>query len=470
MQLNTRSHTQLSQDSSKARSQSNLRAAIFHRRTTMRLLASLLLLLMIGSLAACATPDQVSELEQELAASQARIDALTQELAELQHEHEEEHGHDHSDEHEHAEHGTANGEAIAAGEFIYAFAPEKISIIDPASAQVVHEITEGLAGVDWADARVIPEQQRIFANDRAGAQVVVIDTETHTIETMLDVGPRPVHAYAPRGGSEIWTHSDEEGAFYIIDAETLEVPARVVAALQDTGHGKLLYHPNLGNKAYATNTNDPAVFVIDLESREMIEVVELCEGEGGTHAKAYTAGNGFAYFECSALGQTAVVDTETDTLAGYLDGAGQLFESPDGSFAVIMNKAQNLVQVIDGENEPTIMAEIAVEGGADQIAFYAHDDSFLGFTANTQSPDSAIIDFSTMTLHKKVAAGDILRPEGALFLHRSGIVGGRYFITPASGDGVVAIIDAEQQSLHAAVPVGVGVNQVAYVDNSDSAD
>jgi DNA-binding beta-propeller fold protein YncE len=434
-----------------------LRACETHTRVTVFI--SIALLFALG-VTACASPEQVSQLEQQLAAAETRIDELTQELANLQDEHEHEHVHA-------APADDASGAAVQAEGVVYAFAPGKVALIEPSTGRVIHEITEGLEGVDWADALVSPDQRRIFANDRAGAQVLVIDTDTQEIIAHIDVGPRPVHMYNPNRGSEMWTHSDEEGAFYVIDIETLNVPARVVAAAQDTGHGKLLYDETLGNKAYATNTNDPAVYVINLASREVTGVVDLCEGEGGTHAKAFTAGNDFAYFECSALGQVAVVDTSTDTLTGYLDGAGQLFSAPDGSLAVIMDKANGLVRVIDGVNEPSIIAEIPVEGGADQLAFYADGDTLLGFTANTQSPDAAIIDFNEMAVLKRVAAGDIARPEGALFLHRSGIMGGGYFITPASGDGVVAIVNAESQTLQAAVPIAPGVSSVAYVGASE---
>lgn len=431
---------------------------------TPRLAAITVTLALSLAPAACTTPDRTAELEAQLADAQAQIDTLNQTLGELEDEHAA----------EHASAGEANAgtavaqddtaaPAVSATGLVYAFAPGKVAVIDPARGQVVAEITEGLEGTEWGDALAAPGTSRIFANDSAGARVVVIDTDTQTVEATIDVGPRPVHAYNPLGGNEIWTHSDEEGAFYVINTETLEVPARVVAAHEDTGHGKLVYDETLGDKAYATNTNDPAVFVIDLAAREVTGVIDVCEGEGGTHAKTYTAGNGYAYFECSALGQVAVVDTSDDSLFGYLDGGGQLFAAPDGSLAVIMNKANGVVQVIDGLNEPAIIAEIPVEGGADKLAFYADGDSLWGFTANTQSPDTAVIDFMANTVVKQVAAGDILRPEGARFLHRNGTVGGGYFITPASGDGVVALVDVHAQRLHAAVPVGPGVNQAIFV-------
>jgi len=62
----------------------------------------------------------------------------------------------------------------------------------------------------------------------------------------------------------------------------------------------------------------------------------------------------------------------------------------------------------------------------------------------------------------RIFAGDIQRPEGATTLHRGGEVGGRFFFTPASADGLVAIIDAESLTLHDTVSVP-NVGEVLFV-------
>ena len=356
-------------------------------------------------------------------------------------------------------------ESIPTENVLYAFAPNKISVIDPTSARIVNEITEGLTDLDWSDAIVTNDNRFIFANERANAQVVVIDTQEQEIVNRIDVGPRPTHSYNPLHGDEIWTHSDEEGAFYVIDVNTQEVTDKVVAALNDTGHGKLRYHEALGDKSYATNTNDPAAFVIDRGLKEVIKTIELCatdEGTGGTHGKAYSPHSGHAYFECSRTGQTAVVDTATDTVLKYLDGRGQLFESPDDKLVVMVDKRNNQLNVIDATKDSEVVASIPVEGGPDKIYFYQESGKIFGFTANTQTNDTTVIDFEEMKVVKQIAAGDIARPDGAKRFHRGGLIGGDFFFTPAGGDGVVAIIDAKGLILHAAVPVE-DVIRVAYV-------
>ncbi len=345
---------------------------------------------------------------------------------------------------------------------LYAFAPGKITVIEPKTARVIKEITEGLKGSTWTDAVPAADNRLVFANDTSNNRVYVIDTEQQDIVKAIEVGDRPVHMFNPLQGDEIWTHSDGEGAFYVLNVRTLETTARVVAASTNAGHGKLHYHKSLGKKAYATNTNDPAVFVIDLDKKEVTKTIEIGEGKAGTHGKAYSPHSGHAYFECTGFGKTAVVDATTDTVVKYLDVQGQLFESPDEKLVVVMDKNNDQVHVIDATGGSNIIASIPVAGGPDQICLHEQDGRLYGFTANTLTPDSAVVDFQEMRVIKRVAAGDIKRPEGARFFHRGGELGGGFFFTPAEEDGVVAIIDVKRQTLHAAVRVE-GTTKVAYV-------
>lgn len=361
---------------------------------------------------------------------------------------------------------TTAGEADGTGgdvpteNVVYAFAPDGIAVVDPEAGEVVAEVPGDFEEVSWGDALASSDGRRLFVNDGTNARVVVVDTQAHAMETGIDVGPDPVHMYNPRDG-EFWTHSDEEGAFYVVDAAENAVTDLMVAALEDTGHGKLAYHPDLGSKAYATNTNDPGVHVLDVESREATGFVEL-DGVSGTHAQRYNPSNGLAYFE--TIGERArivAVDPADDAVVTSLDFTGHLYNTPDGERLVVTDKGENLVHVVDAATNE-VEESIPVEGGPDKIYFHEHDGTTYGFTANTLTPDTAVIDFDELAVVERVPAGDIARPEGAQFFHRGGLTADGWFVTPASGDGVVSIVDADALERHAAVPVP-GVETVAYV-------
>lgn len=343
---------------------------------------------------------------------------------------------------------------------VYAFSPNQATLIDPQNAEVIGEITDGVNDAGWGDALSSPDNRQLFVNDGTNAQVVVIDTERQQIETRLDVGPGVTHMYQP-SENELWTHSDEEGSFYIIDMTELAVTDKVVAAQEDTAHGKLAYHEQLGTTGYATNTNDPGIHVVDLETKETTDFIETHD-EGGTHAKRYNPVSGHLYIEGTMDSRTAVVDTEENTVVDHFDVIGHIYNTPNDAYVVWVNEEQG-VNVLDPKQDEFV-AEIPVEGGPDKM-FFHEEDAVYGFTANTQNSTAAVVDFDQLEIVDTVEVGDIHRPEDAQRLHRGGLAANDWFVTPASGENVVSIVDAPARKLHAKVDVTENTDTVAYVSS-----
>ncbi|WP_440763997.1 hypothetical protein [Natronorubrum sp. DTA7] len=355
----------------------------------------------------------------------------------------------------------SNGEGSEG--FIYAFAPNTIAIIDPEEGEVVDEITDGLEDEGWGDPRITADYSEIYVIRDSPSQVLVIDTESREIVDEVDVGPDPTHMYHPND-DEMWAHSDEEGTFYVIDTDSHEVAEIVESGLENEGHGKLLYHEDLGSMGYATNVNDPAALIIDLEAYERTDSVELENEDEGTHYKAYAPETGLAYFEHGD--ETAVVDTETDEVVDYLDFAGGMYLSPDETVLGILDG--NSIRFLDATSEESEEHGVVdVDEGPDALRYHeAEDGALYAFTAHTQTDQASIIDVDELEIVETVDIGDIVRPEGAPFLHRSGVAGGGYFISPADDDGIVAIVDMEAQELVDHVEVEEGVDTVQFVGDS----
>lgn len=352
-----------------------------------------------------------------------------------------------------------DGDSVSQVEDVLcAFAPNGISIIDPESADVVGEITEDISGADWGDARLTSDN-RLFVIDASQARVVVIDIETQELVDQVDMGPGGTHMYQPRE-AELWAHADEEGTFYVIDTESVEVTDVVVSGLEETGHGKLLYHEDFGDTAYATNVNDAAALLIDLDAKERTDYIELCDG-GGTHYKEYSSTTGYAYFECiGGVDRTAVVDTGTDEVVEHLDVSGSLYTAPDDELMGIIGEEEiHFIDITDQDSEQ--LASIPAEGGPDSLQYYDQDGTLYGFAANTTSPDVSVFDLESFEEVDRIDAGSI-EQEGEN-VHRDSTVGDDYFFTPAGEDGLVAIIDMEAREQHATVSVGEGVDTVTYV-------
>ncbi|AXR77151.1 beta-propeller fold lactonase family protein [Natrarchaeobaculum sulfurireducens] len=355
-----------------------------------------------------------------------------------------------------------DGEFEGSEGMIYAFAPNTIAIIDPEDGEVVDEITDGLDDEGWGDPRITADYSEIYVIRESPSQVLVIDTKAREIVDEVDIGPDATHMYHPND-EEMWAHSDDEGTFYVIDTDSHDVTEIVESGLENEGHGKLLYHEDFGSTAYATNVNDPGVAVIDLESYERSDFIEFAdEDDQGTHYKAYSPENGRAYVEFGD--ETVVVDTETDEIVDTFDFAGGMYLSSDEQVLGVLDGDE--VRFLDATSEDSEeLGVVPVGDGPDALRYHESEDTRYAITAHTQTDEASIIDVDELEVVDIVDVGDIERPEDAHHLHRSGVAGDGYFVTPADADGIVAVVDIEASEVEH-VEVEDGVDTVQYVGDS----
>ncbi|SEH15860.1 hypothetical protein SAMN04487967_2277 [Natronorubrum sediminis] len=362
-------------------------------------------------------------------------------------------GHDHDD---NGESGGEESEGLA-----FAFGPTEVAIIDPADGDVVDEITDDIDDNSWGDAKITTDLSEIYVIEESLDQVLVIDTEAREIVAEVDIGPDATHMYHPND-DEMWAHSDDEGAFYVIDTNDHQVIETVQSGMDDEGHGKLLYHEDFGSMGYATNVNDPGAPVIDLDEYERSDFIEFDDADEGTHYKAYSPQTGLAYFEYGD--QTVVVDTDDNDVVDELELAGGMYLTPDEELMGVLDGDD--IRFLDATSEDSEeVGSVSVEGGPDALRYYDGDDGLYAFTANTMNDESAVIDVEEFEVVDHVEIGEIERPEDADHLHRSGVAGDEYFFTPAPADGFVAVVDMAEQEV-AEVDVEDGVDTIQYVGDS----
>ena len=359
--------------------------------------------------------------------------------------------------------GDGDSDAEVEEGLLYAFAPNSIAVVDPDEGEVIEEITDGLNDEEWGDPRITHDYEQLFVIRQSPSQVLAIDTATHEIVSEVDIGPGPVHMYHPRD-DEIWAHSDDEGTFYVIDTDSHQVTEIVESGLEGEGHGKLLYHEDLGDVGYATNVNDPGLPVIDLEAYERTDFVEFGD-EGGTHYKAYGPQNGLVYGEFGD--ETVVVDSETDEVVDRLDFSGGMYLSPDEELlGVLDGDTIRFLDVTDDEHGE--VGSVELEGaGPDALRYHeAEDGTLYAITANTMNDRAPVIDVDEFEVVDEFDVGDIVRPEGAPFLHRTGVIHDGYFATPADDDGTVTVVDVEDREVIAEIEIEEGVDTVQFVGDS----
>jgi hypothetical protein len=351
-----------------------------------------------------------------------------------------------------------------------------VTIIDPTDpALVVAEMdvedlatlsgpapTGNGAGPNWADPVAGTDGSRIFVNARNVDKVAVFETTGFTLEAVLDVGASPVHIFNPNHGTEIWTHADTPGEFYVIDQTSLAVSDPVVASSMG-GHGKLLYAEQLGTKYYATVVNDPGVYAIDGDTKTVGPLIELCgqpceddpmtpEDEslltcGGTHYKVYDPAMNYAIFQCSGDtgGHYAFVDASDDTVvADLVPMAGGVAFSHGWEYTLLID-AEAGVQIWDtgaATHDPMMFdAVVDVPGTpyANGTDFHERGDGvWEAWLPQNDGTAIAVLDLSTYEMTEEIEIGPLSPPAGSTSASRRGIIGGHWYFT-YNDDGIIVV-------------------------------
>jgi len=316
------------------------------------------------------------------------------------------------------------GDPIQWADAVYMECP-----VSPGSEEIRSLILANQRDVYTDDA--LPSSDELFTNEPF-SYVAVIDTDEMEIIGRTRVGPRPIHAYAVPWLNEFWTHPDGRAEFDVIHCDSIfEVDVeRVKANVGSGGHGKLLVHPDLNNTAYATHTNEPYVFEIDLIKKELVRAhpidgAELC---AGLHAIEYSPINKHLYGECVGGGGIIEYDVNVDKVVHqWLEETGSLYESPDGGFIVSSNKVGSLFHVLqpqeNGSKSTKEFNDIMIPNPGSPVFYPAGEvtgedgesfEDFILFTPLINNPSSNYIQCEYAedgrTLAVDESSGEALTP------------------------------------------------------------
>jgi hypothetical protein len=318
----------------------------------------------------------------------------------------------------------------------------------------------------WGDVVSSPDQKLLFANDRTNNAVQVISVDSLKILKTIPIGARPVHTYNPKGGNEIWAHSDIEGTFYVIDIGTLSVKHKVLAASDAAkgGHGKLLWSAGLGDKAYATNTSDTKLHVLSLSQYKETGTIET--GCKGTHGHSYNIPTKTVYIACND-GHVAVISPSTDSVLTTLVGGSQVWPgahdewmSEDSPYLV--SPMKDTATVIDTKTRMNVGEFSLKDTGF--VVLHNVAGNLLGFTVGNRQPIVYVIDVKAMKVSKQIDVTPPTAPEGVSEAGGDIVDHGDNLYIVRALDGMLSIIDMKEQRKTGSVFIEKGVNHVMYVD------
>jgi len=343
-----------------------------------------------------------------------------------------------------------DGESEGSDGLTYAFTPDTVAVIDTPDGEITAELPVQPGGRDWADVCICSETQTLFAVDSSLDQVIPVDLTARELLDPIDVGGSPAHGYLASEG-EFWVHADDEGRFYVIETDTREVVAEVDAGLDGGGHGKLVHHESLAPYAYATNVNDPAVLVLDLDERERVDEIEL-DQVGGTHYIEYAAGSELLYVEYQGI-ETAVVDPDQREVIDSLDIVGGMATDPAREVLAIWERDE--LQFIDGtDTESGLSGSATLEGVSPTSVEFVGTNSQHAYVSGSETGSVNVLDVDG-TFTEEIPLGDPL-PDRAVDS------GDGYYIGLAT-ETTVAIVSAETRETIHEVAVGNPVDTIRYV-------
>ncbi|GEM_PF-4754777 len=328
-------------------------------------------------------------------------------------------------------------------------------------------------GAAWGDAIVSNDEKRIFINARNADKVVVIDTEKNQVETILDVDDRPVHSFAYK--DEIWVHVDGNGGFNVIEQNTLEVSEFIAANTVGTGHGKLLVSPKLGANTYVTNTREPSVFPINLETRKVSPPIEIGGGnpEIGTHDKGYNPATGLAFVQLTGGAGFSFIDTKTnEVVLDQVPIVGRIAHTPDDEYILILNAAAEEKDIgiwnttLETHSQPEFDAEVTIGGqvSVNGTEFYQDGSDWEAWIPQTEGDNVAVLDLSTNEVDY-IPVGNLTIPEGVRHFSRIGEIDEDYFFTYSDEGGKRIDLDTYEVSGEFELPGRI--SRMAVVDTQE---
>ena len=333
-------------------------------------------------------------------------------------------------------------------------------------------------GPGWGDTIASHDGKRVFANASNADRTLVIETATQSIETLLEVGGKPLHIYNPNEGKEIWAHNDSDGSFSVINTDTLAIAAPVVASLKNMGHGKLVYGIELGTKYFATNTNDPggfaleatthaatflslcAVACVDDPATPADESLNKC---GGTHDKAYNPRTNQIIFQCSGVadGKVAFVDATSNAVVKDLVPMvlGGFARTHDNKYILAFDNTTDAVKIWDtakpGHDGIAFDATATITGAASVRGTSFRENAKGEIEAwIPQSTGTKLVVLNLKTMDKtEIEVGKLSPPPGSTSVTRRGEIAGDWFYT--NSDTALVMVNVNTKAiLSAALPAG----------------
>lgn len=305
--------------------------------------------------------------------------------------------------------------------------------LDPATGEIVNQFTaesEPHEGVVSADGETI-----FVAIPRNPPYVAILDAETFEELGRIE---SPYFHRSPEtralGAEEITNTSslphgvalNRDGSKLYIGVEWAEVPGLVVydvveervikkiELLLEGGHF-LAIDPRT-DKLYYPHRDDDRVVVLDTETDEILEIIDVAGGPVGVDF----APSGDVWVHSDYDGSVTVIDGSSEEVVAVIEtggaGAGRMAVSLDGRFAASTRNDTENVAIIDVAKR-AVMGLVEVGPGPGFPLFSPDGDKL--YVMSSRAGEVAVIDIASMSIDARYPVG--VNPFGGTVRH----IGGR---------------------------------------------
>lgn len=248
----------------------------------------------------------------------------------------------------------------------------------------------------------------------APGRLMIFDAATLGVETAanIEIGRSPAHVIVDAQGQRAYATNSDDDNVMVIDIQQKKVVA--VVKVGGAPHG-LRMSPN-GKEIYAANVNDNSVSVIDVA--KSAEIMRIAVGKAPVQV-AFTPDGGRAYVSLRDENAVAVIDTVQRKMIASVELVGrnpiQVFVTPDGRHAYIANQGtetnpDNRVSVIDIRTNHLIDTILTGKGAHGVVI---SGDGKRVFISNITESTVSVIDTSTRQVIATIKVGE--GPNGITF-------------------------------------------------------
>ncbi|MGB3940310.1 MAG: YncE family protein [Candidatus Manganitrophaceae bacterium] len=293
--------------------------------------------------------------------------------------------------------------------------------ISPHNVQVSHDgrllLVVGSVAAMTANQSPMKEPD---AAKMARGRLLIIDAETLAVGSAADIeiGRHPAHVIIDAQGKLAYATNSEDNNVLVIDVAQKKAVGEIKTG--NFPHG-LRMSPD-GREIYVANVNDNSVSVIDIAQSK--EVTRIPVGKAPVQV-GFTPDGRRVYVSLRDENSVAVIDTaQRKKVAAVAVGRNpiQVFSTPDGHYVYVANQgtetnSDNTVSVIDTTNN-SVVATIETGKGAHGVV--VSDDGRRAFITNIMDDTVSVIDTATQKVINRIKVGK--GPNGITFAAKTDLV------------------------------------------------